>query len=414
MKMKFLNYLSAGVVALGLTACTELEKADYNQTTDPSVLPTVTTGAASNIINSAAIISLEVAADSTVAAIQEVGIVIDTDSTLNPVEGETATFTLNADGTATGVVSGLAPGTTYYYRAYVSTRYGVAFGNIETFGTISDGVNFAEGPGWSVVLDGLGVFGGEQPYCFGSSGLADVDKLLDPSTTQVGIGYDVDNVLTTTVDLAGMVMPSVMVNLIDIDGLMLGMGMPGGVTLYASSSPINNFDDLEGATTLGSYNFTTGGPSSYDATFNIPPQFYGQTCYIAIRCTSSYNTNNLGVFLYDRTPRCVMHMPGSFFVPLQGGPEAFRRVSRRGATCDARCRNVIMSVRVMCGFGGNPRRLFRVSWCRQSLVFPVGAPLVTPGAGTAQRRDALFIPAVRGCGGSAGGYRRPGECLHRF
>lgn len=327
MKMKFLNYLSAGVVALGLTACTELEKADYNQTTDPSVLPTVTTGAASNIINSAAIISLEVAADSTVAAIQEVGIVIDTDSTLNPVEGETATFTLNADGTATGVVSGLAPGTTYYYRAYVSTRYGVAFGNIETlttseenyeqapvyvadfsdpstmagfstFGTISDGVNFAEGPGWSVVLDGLGVFGGEQPYCFGSSGLADVDKLLDPSTTQVGIGYDVDNVLTTTVDLTGMVMPSVMVNLIDIDGLMLGMGMPGGVTLYASSSPINNFDDLEGATTLGSYNFTTGGPSSYDATFNIPPQFYGQTCYIAIRCTSSYNTNNLGVFLY--------------------------------------------------------------------------------------------------------------------
>ena len=54
------------------------------------------------------------------------------------------------------------------------------------------------------------------------------------------------------------------------------------------------------------------------------------------------------------------------------------------------------------------------SWCRQSFAFPVGAPLVTPGAGTAQRRDALFMPAVRGCGGSAGGHRRLGECLHRF
>ena len=234
---------------------------------------------------------------------------------------------LGADNTANGVISGLMPGKHYYYRAYVSTNLGISLGEIksfttseenyelapvyvadfsdpstmagfQSFGTISDGVNFAPSAGWSVVPDGKGLFGGSQAYCFGSSGLADVDKLLDPSTTQVGIGYDVDNVLTTTVDLAGMVMPSVMVNLIDIDGLMLGMGMPGGVTLYASSSPINNFDDLEGATTLGSYNFTTGGPSSYDATFNIPPQFYGQTCYIAIRCTSSYNTNNLGVFLY--------------------------------------------------------------------------------------------------------------------
>ena len=59
--------------------------------------------------------------------------------------------------------------------------------------------------------------------------------------------------------------------------------------------------------------------------------------------------------------------------------------------------------------GGYP-----ASWCRQSFVFPVGAPLVTPGAGTAQRRDAMFMPAVRGCGGSAGGHRRLGECLHRF
>ena len=56
----------------------------------------------------------------------------------------------------------------------------------------------------------------------------------------------------------------------------------------------------------------------------------------------------------------------------------------------------------------------RASWCRQSFVFPVGAPLVTPGAGTAQRRDALFMPAVRGRGGSPGGHRRPGECLHWF
>ena len=76
------------------------------------------------------------------------------------------------------------------------------------------------------------------------------------------------------------------------------MGMPGGVTLYASASPINSFEDLDGATVLGSYNFTAGGSSTYDATFSIPTQFYGQTCHIAIRSTSSYYTNNLGVFLY--------------------------------------------------------------------------------------------------------------------
>ncbi len=108
-----------------------------------------------------------------------------------------------------------------------------------------------------------------------------------------------------------------------------------------------------------------------------------------------------------------MHMPGSFFVPLQGGPEAFRRVSRRGAIYDARCRNVIMSVRVMCGFGGNPRRLFRVSWCRQPLVFSVRAPFMTPGAGTAQRRDALCTPAERGRGDSPDVHKRPGGCLRR-
>lgn len=328
MKMKFLNYLSAGVVALGLTACTELEKADYNQTTDPSVLPAVTTGDCEAVINTAAIVSVSVdTVEGSAAKIQEVGVIVDTDTTLNPVEGTTTTLVLGADNTANGVISGLMPGKHYYYRAYVSTNLGVSLGEIksfttseenyelapvyvadfsdpstmagfQSFGTISDGVNFDPSAGWSVVLDGMGLFGGEQPYCFGSSGLADVDKLLDPSTTQVGIGYDVDNVLTTTVDLAGMVMPSVTVNLIDIDGLMLRMGMPGGVTLYASASPINSFEDLDGATVLGSYNFTAGGSSTYDATFSIPTQFYGQTCYIAIRCTSSYYTNNLGVFLY--------------------------------------------------------------------------------------------------------------------
>ena len=41
-------------------------------------------------------------------------------------------------------------------------------------------------------------------------------------------------------------------NLIDIDGLMLRMGMPGGVTLYASASPINSFEDLDGKTTANS------------------------------------------------------------------------------------------------------------------------------------------------------------------
>lgn len=328
MKMKFLNYLSAGVVALGLTACTELEKADYNQTTDPSVLPTVTTGDYEAVINTAAIVSVSVdTVAGSAAQIQEVGVIVDTDTALNPVEGTTATFVLDADNTAKGVISGLMPGTHYYYRAYVSTNLGISLGEIksfttseenyelapiytadfsdpstmagfQSFGTISDGVNFAPSAGWAIVPDLAGVFGGQQAFCFGTSGLANVESLLDPSLTTVNIGFDADNVLTTTVDLTGTVMPSVLVSLIDIDGFMLRMNMPGGVTVYASAEPINSFEDLDGATVLGSYNFTAGGDNSADATFSIPTQFYGKTCHIAIRSTSSYYTNNLGVFLY--------------------------------------------------------------------------------------------------------------------
>ena len=44
---------------------------------------------------------------------------------------------------------------------------------------------------------------------------------------------------------------------------------------------------------------------------------------------------------------------------------------------------------------------------------PVGAPLVTPGAGTAQRRDALSTPAAHGRGGSPDVHKRPGGCLRQ-
>ena len=44
---------------------------------------------------------------------------------------------------------------------------------------------------------------------------------------------------------------------------------------------------------------------------------------------------------------------------------------------------------------------------------PVGAPLVTPGAGMAQRRDALSTPAVHGRGDSPDVHKRPGGCLRR-
>ncbi len=327
MKIKFLNYLSAGVIALSLTACTELEEADYNQTIDYSVLPTVTTGGSSDVINSAAILSLTVAAkDSTTAAIDEVGVIIDTDSTLNPMEGQTFVFNVNETGTATGVVSGLTPGTTYYYRAYASTKSGVALGDIKTFttskeqyelapvyvadfsdpstlagfstfGLISDGVNTAPGTGWVAVPDGLGLVPG-QVYYLGSSCLYDLEHLLDPATEQVSLGYDADNVITTAVDITGKTMPSVSISLIDIDGSLLGMGMPGRVTVYASSSPINSFDDLAEATEIGKYAFTAGGNPSAEATFNIPPEFYGQTCYFAIRNTSVYESGDLGVLVY--------------------------------------------------------------------------------------------------------------------
>ena len=44
---------------------------------------------------------------------------------------------------------------------------------------------------------------------------------------------------------------------------------------------------------------------------------------------------------------------------------------------------------------------------------PVGAPLVTPGARTAQRRDALCTPAEHGRGDSPDVHKRPGGCLRR-
>ncbi len=328
MKTSFLKYLAAGLAVVSVTACTDLDKADYNNTIDTSVLPTVATGEASTVINAAAMVSLAITekGDSTVK-IDETGIIYDTDSVLNPTVGKTATFTLDNNDEAFGVISGLLPGTKYYYRAYVSTQQGIALGEVKsfttstenyeqtvvetadfsdpatmagfsTFGTISDGVNSAPGDGWEVVIDHYGLIP-EKTFWLGSTSFNTAD-LLNPDV-EPAVGYDADNVLTRTVDLTGLTLPTVAIELADVDGFIMGgyYSAPGAVTVYASESPITSFDDLASATTIGTYTFALGVLDTQVASFSFPPKFSGKTCYVAIRSQSSSSGNKLGVLLLD-------------------------------------------------------------------------------------------------------------------
>lgn len=209
MKTSFLKYLAASLAVVSVTACTDLDKADYNNTIDTSVLPTVATGEVSSITGTAALVGITLTEpDSTPATLQEFGVIYDTDSILNPTVSKTATFALNADGTALGTLCGLLPDTKYYYRAYASTQLGITLGEVKsfttgpasseqtvvetadfsdpatmagfsTFGTISDGVNSAPGNGWEVVIDHHGLIP-EKAFWLGSTSLNTAD-LLNPN-----------------------------------------------------------------------------------------------------------------------------------------------------------------------------------------------------------------------------------------
>jgi len=108
--------------------------ADVPFTTNPIVVPTLTTTAVTGVTLTAAATGGDITADGG-GAVTARGVCWAT--TLDPVIGATNTTT---DGTGTGVfvsnITGLLPGTPYHVRAYATNSAGTAYGNDVSFTTI--------------------------------------------------------------------------------------------------------------------------------------------------------------------------------------------------------------------------------------------------------------------------------------
>ena len=99
----------------------------------PTFAPTITTGVASNVMNTTATVSLSIAV---VSNSKEVGIFCSTSLIgLSSAEAQKWSIENLKSGENTVSLTGLMPGTTYYYKAYATDGYVSISGDMKTFTT---------------------------------------------------------------------------------------------------------------------------------------------------------------------------------------------------------------------------------------------------------------------------------------
>jgi uncharacterized protein (TIGR02145 family) len=98
----------------------------------PTVTPSITTGVASNVLNTTATVSLSIA---DVSNSKEIGVLYSTSSiSLSSTAQKTSISNLKS-GDNSASLTDLFPGTTYYYKAYATDGYTSIYGEIKTFTT---------------------------------------------------------------------------------------------------------------------------------------------------------------------------------------------------------------------------------------------------------------------------------------
>lgn len=100
-------------------------------------LPEVTTGMASSVTSTTAAVSGAVTSEHS-SAVTEAGVVYSTDADTDSVIGGPSVTKVAgglASGTITANLTGLAPGTTYYFRAYATNGVGTSYGSKDSFTT---------------------------------------------------------------------------------------------------------------------------------------------------------------------------------------------------------------------------------------------------------------------------------------
>jgi gliding motility-associated-like protein len=117
-----------------------------NITVNPAVVaPTVTTAAVTGISTTSATIGGEVTADGN-AVVTNRGMVYSLSNTSPIIGGTNVTQDVNGSGISTysKTIAGLAPGTTYYVRAYATNSAGTSYGTVQTFTTQTIVVSLVE------------------------------------------------------------------------------------------------------------------------------------------------------------------------------------------------------------------------------------------------------------------------------
>ena len=108
------------------------------ESTSSAVLPTITTGEATEVAISSAIVNGNVTSNGG-ASVTERGVCWAT--TENPTISDNKLASGNGIGEFTVSLTNLSAGTTYYARAYATNSVGTAYGNVVTFTTESEGGN---------------------------------------------------------------------------------------------------------------------------------------------------------------------------------------------------------------------------------------------------------------------------------
>ena len=99
----------------------------------PTVAPTITTGVASNVMNTTVTVSLSI---TNISNSKEIGVLYSTNSTsLTTTDAQNGSIVNIKSGENSAYLTGLLPGTTYYYKAYATDGTVSIFGNMKTFTT---------------------------------------------------------------------------------------------------------------------------------------------------------------------------------------------------------------------------------------------------------------------------------------
>ena len=130
------------------------------ESTSSAVLPTITTGEATEVAISSAFVNGNVTSDGG-ASVTERGVCWAT--TENPTISDNKNFSSsNGIGEFTILLTNLSAGTTYYARAYATNSEGTAYGNVVTFTTEDEGGNVTIENG--AIKAGFSVAEGKQVY----------------------------------------------------------------------------------------------------------------------------------------------------------------------------------------------------------------------------------------------------------